>query len=626
MRFNRFLVGFICAVSLFTVSCSSDDDNDNNDATGDGEVVIDDDFTTNSKDTVFANAVFIAFSYDAVTVTNPYADKGVSITSDGGDVVVKSTIADTEINYVLSGATKDGSFKIYSDYKFGIGLNGVSIINGDGAAINIQSGKKVSIALVGGTSSRLVDGATYAASGDEDMKGTLFSEGQLNFDGNGSLWVYGYNKHAIASDDYIRVKGGNITIKTAVKDGIHANEYIRIDNGILNIRATGDGIECEKGYIAINGGTIDVNSVGDAVKTSYSGTDTSILPYITISGGTIDATTTGEGSKGLKSKGDITVANGNITLATTGSAYYDTDDADISSPAGIKADGNFVMEKGNLTITSSGAGGKGINVDGTLIINDGVISVVTTGDQFKYGKDDTAAKAIKSDGDLTVNGGTITIKTSKTEAEGLESKTTLTINNGKIEIEAYDDCINASNHIQINGGSIYCYSQTNDGIDSNGTLTITGGTVVSSGATAPEEGFDCDNNTFKITGGTLVGIGGSTSTPTSSVSTQRTVIYGGSGTANQLIHIESSDGTGILTFKVPRAYNQMTLLFSGANLASNTSYTIYTGGSVSGGTDFHGLYSGATYTKGTSAGTFTPASMVTTVGNVNTGPGGGGRP
>ena len=62
--------------------------------------------------------------------------------------------------------------------------------------------------------------------------------------------------------------------------------------------------------------------------------------------------------------------------------------------------------------------------------------------------------------------------------------------------------MNASKSIVINGGNIYCYSSGNDGVDSNGTLTITGGTIVSIGTTSPEEGFDCDQNTFKITGGT----------------------------------------------------------------------------------------------------------------------------
>ena len=57
--------------------------------------------------------------------------------------------------------------------------------------------------------------------------------------------------------------------------------------------------------------------------------------------------------------------------------------------------------------------------------------------------------------------------------------------------------MNASKSIVINGGNIYCYSSGNDGVDSNGTLTITGGTIVSIGTTSPEEGFDCDQNTFK---------------------------------------------------------------------------------------------------------------------------------
>lgn len=629
MKFEKFGLFIISLMAVFALSCSSDDDTiDDGDTPDSGgtENNIDEDFVTNTKDTTFVNAVTIDFSGTTATVTNPFSSDGVTVVADGANVVITSTNQSTEVNYVLSGSTSSGSVKIYSDYKFGIGLNGVDIISADGPAVNIQSGKKVSVTMVGGTSNRLIDGTTYTASGDEDMKGTFFSEGQLVFDGAGSLQVQGRYKHGIVSDDYIRIKGGTVKVAGAAKDAIHANDYVRIDGGTINLVSTGDGIECEEGYIELNGGTISINSAdGDAVKTSYSDTDTSITPYIIVNGGTLDVTISGKASKGLKSKGDITITAGTLNFTSTGDAYYDTDDADISSSAAIKADGNFLMQGGSVTITSSGSGGKGINIDGTLTVDDGIISVTTTGDQFKYQNDDTAAKAIKSDGNLTVNGGTITIKTSKTEAEGLESKATLTINGGTIEIEAYDDCINASNHIAINGGNVYCYSQTNDGIDSNGTLTITGGTIISSGTTAPEEGFDCDNNTFKITGGTLVGFGGATSTPTSSVSTQYSVIYGATGTANQLIHIESADGTSIMTVKVPRAYSsQMTMLFSTPAIKSNTSYTIYTGGSTSGGTDFYGLYSGTTYTKGTSAKTFTTSSVVTTVGSVSSG-GGGGR-
>lgn len=81
-------------------------------------------------------------------------------------------------------------------------LNGADIISPDGPAINIQSGKKATIMLVGETNNRLIDASTYTASGTEDMKGTFFSNGKLIFTGNGRLIVKGNYKHAIFSDDF----------------------------------------------------------------------------------------------------------------------------------------------------------------------------------------------------------------------------------------------------------------------------------------------------------------------------------------------------------------------------------------------------------------------------------------
>lgn len=624
MKKLLFALPFILSCFLI-ISCSSDD-NDMDDA-GNEEIEIPDDFDTNSDDDIdIDNAITIKFNSDkTVEIDNPYSNE-VAITTDNGNVTVTSTIASTELNYVLSGQTTDGSLKIYSDYKFGLVMNGISIVSTNGPAINIQSGKKVSITLVDSTNNRLVDGSAYSESDTEDMKAALFSEGQLIFGGEGILQVIGRYKHGICSDDYVRINSGNITISSAVKDGIHTNDYFEMNGGTLNVTSSGDGIECEEGYIVINNGYLTITSKdGDGLKTSYKGDDTGISPYIEIAGGSVVITVNGEAAKAVKSKGDIAISGGDIDLTTTGDAYYDTDDADTSSAAGIKADGNMAISgTPEITIHSSGNGGKGINIEGTLTFNGGITSVTTTGDQYVYDKNnDTAAKAIKSDGNLTINSGTITIRTSKTEAEGLESKATLTINGGTVDIEAYDDCINASNHIEITGGTVYCLSATNDGIDSNGTLTISGGTIVSIGSSSPEEGFDCDNNTFKITGGTLIGVGGATSSPTSSVCTQRSLVYGGSSFS--VFHIESSTGEDIVTFKSPKTFSRTTILFSSPSLAANTSYTVFTGGSISGGTNNYGLYTGATYTKGSSAGTFTTSSMVSSLGTNNGGMG-GGRP
>ncbi|MDL2320475.1 carbohydrate-binding domain-containing protein [Alistipes sp. OttesenSCG-928-B03] len=590
----------------------------------------DDTLNPNSQSVSYDNAVTIAFTSAGATIVNPFEGNGVAIESNKGHITITSSLADTELNYILSGITADGSVKIYGEKKFGLVLNGVGITNPSGAAINIQNKKKCTVTIVGSTNNRLIDGEEYVHTEGEDMKAAFFSEGNLDISGSGTLEIRGRNKHALCTDGSLAVSAGNISIKEAASDGIHANDEIEISGGTLSVRSTGDGIESESKTKPVNitGGTLTITTTGEkghALKTKHNiNIDT---------GGSIAITVYGAASKGIKPSGDITITRGDITVNTAGDAIWEEEEQDTSSAAGVKCDGNFVMDGGTLTLLSTGKGGKCINADGTLTINGGTVTATTTGDQYVYDlNNDTAAKAIKSDGDLTVNGGTVTIRTSKTEAEGLESKATLTITGGTVDIEAYDDCINASTHIQIDGGQVYCKSATNDAIDSNGTLTVTGGVIVAAGASQPEAGIDCDQSRFCITGGTIVGIGGDTSTPTSSACTQRSVVFNSSASNIQVVRIETtSGGKEVLTFKMPKTYTQkMTMLFSSPSIDASTGYTIYTGGSISGGTDFHGLCTGATYTKGSSAGTFTSgaaAGAVSTVGTAGNGnPGGPGGP
>jgi hypothetical protein len=576
----------------------------------------DGDFAPNPQPVNFDNAVVITFIGDSASISNPLEGNGVSVARSGAHVTVTSTVDGTEVTYVLSGVTANGSLKLYGAYKLGVALNGAGITNPNGAAINIQCKKKVTLTLVDQTVNRLMDGSPYEQVEGEDMKGALFSEGQLNVYGGGTLEVRGKAKHAICTDDYFRLYSGSIYVKEAASDGVHASDEVTVEGGALDIRSAGDGVESEKSTVTVTGGTLSITTTGakgHGLK-SASATAISGSPNLSIS-------TYGSASKGISAGAAVSIAGGTLAINTSGDAIYDATDGEISSPSGLKCDGNMTMSGGALTILSAGRGGKGISVDGTLTIDGGSVEATTTGEVFRYGRDDASAKAIKCDGNLTVNGGTLRLKTYGVEAEGMESKATLAINGGVVEIEAYDDAINAATHIQINGGSIYCRSAANDGLDCNGTITVAGGAVVSVGTSSPEEGFDCDNHTFKITGGTLVGTGGATSTPTAGVCTQRLLVYNGAPSGVQLVRIErTSDGAEVLTFALPRTYSQSAcLLFSSPQLAASTGYTIYTGGSVAGGSNFHGIYTGATYTKGTSAATFTTSTMVTTVGR-STGP------
>jgi hypothetical protein len=459
--------------SIDSVSTVSDAVEGNTDPAADEEDIL--------ANSTFSTIVSIQFG-TTITITNPLASAGVTIAQANGDVTVTSTVA--EVEYLISGTTSNGSLKIYSEKKFKLTLNGATITNSDGPAINIQSKKKAFVVLNEGTTSTLTDGNTYMASGEEDMKSTLFSEGQLIFSGTGTLNVKANYRHAICSDDYIRVVSGIINVTGAASDGIHSNDAFIADGGTLSITTSGDGIQCEEGFIVINNGSFTINVADKAITANWD-TDTSIDPYVTINSGT------------------------------------------------------FVI--------NSSAG------------------------------------------------------------EGIESKSTLTINNGDFTIKTADDGLNAGTKMSINGGNVFVYSTSNDGIDSNGPLTVTGGIIISIGATSPEEGFDCDRNTFKVTGGIMVGIGGATSSPTANVSTQPSVILGGS--ANQIYHIRSADGAEALTFTVPRTFN--TMLFSSPKLKLNTAYDVYTGGSVASGIDYNGLFLAGTYTGGTKSKSFITSSMVT---------------
>lgn len=203
LRISQFTRAAFAALLVATcLACSKDDDStvDPGNTNADGSINIDsvsfvsaapegDTGTAADEDDLLANSTFssvvsIQFG-SAVTITNPLAGSGVTVTESNGDVIINATVA--EVEYVLSGTTTNGSVKIYSDKKFKLTLNGVSITNADGPAINIQSEKRAFIVLNDNTTNSLTDGASYTASGEEDMKATLFSEGQMIFSGAGTL-------------------------------------------------------------------------------------------------------------------------------------------------------------------------------------------------------------------------------------------------------------------------------------------------------------------------------------------------------------------------------------------------------------------------------------------------------
>jgi len=302
---------------------------------------IDSDFV---EDHTFDTSILIVFDDNSVTAT-PSNLSDITFTINNGHILVDSHRKNVE--YILSGTTNNGSFKLYSTSKCKLTLDNVTIVSSNSPAINIQTSKSIFVHLADNSENALSDKDPYSIVELEDAKGTLFSEGQLIFSGNGSLQVTSKQAHGIITDDYIHIRSGEIRVNEAVKDGISAKDHILIDGGVIDLSVSDDGISCRQGYITIEDGNITVKSKDEGIVAGYDPeTDLvieGVVPDITINGGAITITTYGEKGHGIKSVGMITFNGGVTTIVTNG---YKSD--------GINCDRGIVtVNDGTLHITAS---------------------------------------------------------------------------------------------------------------------------------------------------------------------------------------------------------------------------------------------------------------------------------
>ena len=473
--------------------------------------------------------------------------KYVSPTINGAHVTIAqsntSAVDDDEITYQLSGTTSNGSLSLSGSYKCTVSLAGVTLTNPSGAAINITNSKRIQISAKKGTVNTLADGANGS------QKACIYSKGQIQLQGGGTLNVSGNTKHAIKSASYVSIKNLTLNITSAVGDGISCEEYMLMKSGVVTISGVGDdGIQCDLGGTTFTGETADHDDEDSG--------------NVYIEGGTLTITTTAVASKGIKADGDIRITDGIVNVTTTGNGTYDTDDKDAKGCAGLNADGNMTISGGTLTLKSTGSGGKCIKVDGKLNVSGGVIEATTTGGTYKYGNADTQPKAIKSDGDMTISGGTI--KATVSGHEAIETKGEMTITDGYVyAFSSADDAINASSHMYLKGGTVIGVSNGNDGIDTNGNMFISGGTIIACGAGQPECGLDAaERYRLYITGGTVLGIGGGNNTVTSTNGSQCVLSTSGAATAGTEVSIKNGSTT-LATFTIPDGYSPSSGGFGG---------------------------------------------------------------
>ncbi|MBN2164412.1 MAG: carbohydrate-binding domain-containing protein [Pontiellaceae bacterium] len=475
--------------------------------------------------------------------------------------------------------------------------------------------------------------------------------------GNLSLTIKGDRSKGIACGGNLEInKGvmallisGNVYLKqetnltsTAYIDpkyctGISCDGNMTLNDGSIVMTHSGiagKGISID-GNMIINDGAIDIAASGGAsstftneeLSTDLASTDcVKVDGSLSILGGSIELFSTGNGGDGISAGGDMVFGTVGITNApfirseTTGQKVQ-VSSSDYANPKAASCEGSVTINGGTIVLTTANDGGEGLESKADITINGGHLTVSAYDDGIQAASDSL-------DSLITINDGTIFV-TASGNGEGIESKGNMVINGGHIEITAGDDCINVttgqnSGTLTVNGGTIYAYSSDNDGLDSNGNMYINGGFIIASGTSSPEESLDSNTGLY-LNGGIVVGTAGSGfMCPVSSQNGYCSLLYSSTLSAGTIIQVQVN-GTDSLVYEIPRNWSTAYLLYSSSDLTTGTSGTILTGGTVTGGTEFHGYYTGATVTGGTQATTFTISSTgLTTIGG-STG-GGGTRP
>lgn len=497
-------------------------------------------FNLNEIDSIYVdetavtdNTVTVAYSDESadITVAGNIA-RLLTITQTGAHVsIIQSADVAEEITYTLSGTSSDGGFYNEGAFKATVELNNLNLTNisavYSGAAVHIQNSKRIKVKPLNGTTNTLVD----AANGKQ--KGCLYIKGHAEFAQKGTLNVTGNLKHGIKTGEYFSIKNSTINILSAVGDGINCEQFFLMESGTITINnVADDGLQCD----------IEDTTVGSTGETTDHEEEDSGNIYI--SGGSLTMNITGVACKGIKSEGNIAISGGEFTITTSGIGMWDTEDLETKAAACISSDANITISGGTLNLTSTGSGGKGLKCDSLLTITGGTMTIKTTGALYynngttentnytgntdnidsKYYSSPKGIKAgIKTEsgsgwnvtytyaGGIIISGGKISVSTSGRNAEGIESKSTMVINDGEVVVNAYDDGINAASDLTINGGLVYSRSTNNDGIDANGNVYLKGGLVYAIGASSPEMAIDANSEEQKklyVQGGTIVAVGG----------------------------------------------------------------------------------------------------------------------
>ena len=516
--------------------------------------------------------------------------KNTSFAVDGNAslVDIKTTGVKIELKkpgtFYIDGTLDDGQIQVDADSAdvIKVVFNGVTLNCSSEAPFRVKDCEKTIVTIADGTQNTITDGKANSDSA------AIYSKRYLAFNAG--------------------EKGtGSLSITANCADGISCTKQLVFNNGTYSVTAADDGMR-GKLSLVIHDGKFTVNAQGDAFKST---SDKEGYGYTLIDKGNFDITS---GDEGFQSDGTITINGGTFNIKKSEKCIAALGDITING-------GDFTLTP---TVTGGGESGSGHG-----------ICIKKNDDEIRTGN-------------VTINGGKINITNSYEGIQGV----VITVNDGEVWVKSSDDSFNASNGTNqmgggggwgprpgqqtttttttgatpaliFNGGFTYVQT-TGDGIDSNGELNITGGVVLVSQNGQANEPIDAgDGYEPKITGGVVIAAGsqGMASAPST---TQTAFFTSATGSANQVFAVNDSDDKNILAWKIPQAYQVITVSTSKMTTGS---YSIITNATVKGDeyVSGSGFYYPATSATGSATSiTTTNGQCTSTVSGGGMGP--GGRP
>ena len=566
--------------------------------------VVDEDAEQNSDSTYFTtNDQYGNWDTSGATQITLTGD-GATISGNGAYTVDGNVVITNAGYYVVTGTLTDGYISVdaYDSSKVFIMLDGVEISCSDDACIRVDQADKVFLTLAEGSQNSLTSGSSYCTEALNDgTDGAIFAHDDLTINGTGSLTVDAQYRHGIAANDDLVITGGTITV-TAEADAIHANDSLRIKEASVTVDAGDDGLvtsnEEENGYFYIESGTLDITAADDAIHTTGD---------ITIAGGsiTIDA-----GDDGIHSDSNVFISNGSILIED---CYEGIEALNIDVSGGditiYPHDDGFNANGGSGDMFGGGGmGGHGGGPGGDQS-SDGESGGETGrghggghggrpggdhggwsgGDQSSDGEMPIRPDMGSTDGEMPTppemesTDGEMPTPPDMGSTEGGQMPSDL--NSGQDNAQTAEKAADSESCIKISGGTITIINETGndaDGLDSNGDILISGGTIyislVGTGSNSAVDYASESGGVAEISGGTIIACGASSMAESfDTSSTQASILYntGTTAEAGTTLAIKDSDGNVLLSWEVPCSFSSA--LISCPEMQVGGTYTVVVG-------------------------------------------------